>query len=137
VKIGKAAILAALAFVAACSAPEKIKDAGPSIDTFHRQLDAEAYPAIWSGADDLLRQNASQAQFNQLLAAVHKKLGKVVKSERTGWNVNYGTSGTIVAVGMDTQFEHGKGAETFTFRAHGGALGLVGYNINSADMMLK
>jgi hypothetical protein len=137
VKIGKAAILAVLALVAACSAPEKIKDTGPAIAAFHHQLDAETYPAIWSGADDLLRQNADQAQFTQLLTAVHRKLGKVVKSERTGWNVNYGTSGTIVVVAMDTQFEHGRGAETFTFHAVGDQLELAGYNINSADMMLK
>ncbi len=135
--IGKAAILAVMAFVAACSAPEKIKDAGPAVDAFHHQLDAEAYPAIWTSADDLLHQNANQAQFEQLLGAVHKKLGNVLKSERAGWNVNYGTSGTIVTVTMNTTFAHGAGTETLTFHAVGDRLALAGYFINSNDMMLK
>jgi hypothetical protein len=72
-----------------------------------------------------------------LLAAVHNKLGKVVKSERTGWNVNYGTAGTVVTVTMNTQFEHGSGIETLTFHPRGDRLDLAGYAINSNDMMLK
>jgi hypothetical protein len=122
---------------AGCSAPEKIKDAGPAVDAFHRQLDAGSFEAIWQDGDVMLRQNASEAQFRLLLAAVHKKLGKVVKSERAGWNVNYGTGGTIVTVTMNTQFEHGTGIETLTFHAQGDRLDLAGYTINSNDMMLK
>jgi hypothetical protein len=125
------------AFLSGCSAPEKIKDAGPAVDAFHRQLDAGAFQAIWKDGDDILRQNASEAQFGQLLSAVHKKLGKVVRSERAGWNVNYGTGGTIVTVTMNTTFERGTGTETLMFHAQGERLDLAGYAISSNDMMLK
>jgi hypothetical protein len=125
------------AVLAGCSAPEKIKDAGPAVDAFHRQLDAGAFQAIWKDGDDMLRQNAGEAQFEQLLSAVHKKLGKVVKSERAGWNVNYGTGGTIVTVTMNTRFERGSGVETLTFHAQGDRLDLAGYAISSNDMMMK
>jgi len=105
--IAIAAMAGVMALLAACSASEKIKDAGPAVDAFRHQLDAEAYPAIWQGADDLLHQNTTEPQFVQFVGAVHRKLGKVVQSERTGWNVNYGTSGTIVTVAMTTRFERG------------------------------
>ena len=36
---------------------------------------------------------------------------------------------------METHFERGRGVETFVFSGSGDSLRLVGYNINSPDMM--
>jgi hypothetical protein len=40
-------------------------------------------------------------------------------------------------VTQNTEFEQGKGVETFTYVISGGSCTLQGYNINSQDMMTK
>jgi hypothetical protein len=66
-----------------------------------------------------------------LLAAVDRKLGAVKDAEKNGWNVNFQTSGTFVTLGFKTQFEHGRGVETFVYRIADGRALLAGYHINS------
>jgi hypothetical protein len=138
-RIGSAIIAAIVgsALIGACSGTQTVKDAAPQIAAFHHALDAEDYASVWRDSDGQMKAATSQADLTKLLAAVHKKLGRVIKSDQTGWNVNYGTSGQVVTVGMNTAFEHGKGAETFTFIGHGDKLSLAGYNMNSADMMMN
>ena len=132
-----AVLLSALALLAACAGPEKVKDTAPLVAAFHHDLDAGRFDAIWNGGDDILHASTGEAQFIRLLDAVHRKLGKVVKSEQTGWSVNYDTAGNTIAVGMSTTFEHGTGGERFVFRSRKEGLELAGYQIDSPDMMLN
>jgi hypothetical protein len=46
-----------------------------------------------------------------------------------------GTGGTQVVLTYATEFEKGKGTETFTFRGRDDGPKLVGYNINSNKLI--
>lgn len=131
------AALFVLALLGGCAGAASVGDAEKEIAAFHRQLDAENYSAIWQAASADMKGATSETQFMDLLGAVHRKLGKVVRTEQVGWNSNVSTSGSFAQVQMDTTFEHGKGMETFIYRKVDEELKLSGYNINSTDMMLK
>lgn len=44
---------------------------------------------------------------------------------------------TTAVLTQNTEFERGKGVETFTFVVSGSSCTLQGYYINSQDMMIK
>jgi hypothetical protein len=122
--------------LAACSSPMSI-DAKPDVAKFHRQLASEDYAAIWQGTADDMRSASNEVDFTKFLAAINRKLGKVVQTEQVGWRTNVSTGGTFAVVQMETRFERGKGSETFTFRQNGNSLKLAGYNLNSNEMMIN
>ncbi|GGC15120.1 hypothetical protein GCM10011494_37440 [Novosphingobium endophyticum] len=129
---------AAAAMLAGCGARESVKDAEVEIGRFHAALDAGDWQKLWAAADPDLREAASREQFGKLLEAVRRKLGAVNKSRQVGWNANSGTGGTFVTVTMQTTFENGTGTEEFVYRKRDERkLALVGYHIQSQDMMLN
>lgn len=129
---------AAVAMLAGCGMKESVENAELEVGKFHRMLDAGNWRKLWAGADPDLRKATSREQFGKLLEAVHRKLGPVKESKQVGWNANSGTGGTFVTVTMRTTFEKGTGAEQFVYRKRGeGQLKLVGYNIQSREMMLN
>jgi hypothetical protein len=130
--------LAALASLAACNIQQSVDDANAAISTFHADLDAGRMDAIWSEASPEMKAATSKAQLTALLSAVHRKLGRVQQSEQRAWNSNATTNGSFVVVQMATTFERGTGMETFTYRkGDNDQLALVGYNIQSNEMMLN
>ena len=124
-------------FLVSCGAQEAIEDASNEVTMFHNSLDSEDYEGIWRSTGPALREVTSQEDFTKLLSAVHLKLGDVESTEQVNWRVNSTTDGTFAIVVMDTVFVEGTGQETFTFQREGEGLNLVGYNINSADMMIN
>lgn len=130
--------IAVVAMLAGCGLKEKFKDADAEVARFHSNLDAERYQAIWDTTAPQFRSMTRQADFQKILEAVHRKLGKVTGSKQVGWNANAGTGGSTVTVTMDTTFEKGPGGETFVYtKGADQQLKLVGYNINSQQMMLN
>ena len=92
---------------------------------------------IWKDADPEFRNAAPRANFDDLLGAEQRKLGKVVSTSNTGWNVRSFNLVTNVFMTQDTIFEHGKGTESFTFKMDGKNAVLLGYNIQSMDLITK
>ena len=107
------------------------------IPAFHDRLNAKRFEEIYITAGDEFRSAATKENALALFAAVQKKLGKVRNSSTTKWNVRTFNFVTTVVLVVDTDFEQGKGTETFTFRVSGDTATLVGYNINSLDMMTR
>ena len=107
------------------------------MDLFHRQLDKADYDAIWRDTSQDMRATGSKQRFVEMLTAIHTKLGKVKKSEQTGWRTNIDTSGSFAELTMQTTFEKGTGAEHFVFRNTDAGQKLAGYHINSTDMTLR
>lgn len=107
------------------------------VAAFHEKLNAGDFDQIYSTADEAFRKAAPKEQALQLFSAIQKKLGKEKSSSTTTWNVNTFNFVTTVVLVAETEFEHGKGTETFTFHISGGKASLVGYNINSLDMMTR
>lgn len=128
----------AAAMLTGCDMKQSFERADGEIAAFHRDLAAGRYARIWTKADPELHKAGSQADFEKLLKAVHDKLGVVKQTKQVGWNANATTGGTYLTATMQTTFEKGGGLEQFTYRkGKDDVLTLVGYNINSRDMMLN
>lgn len=133
-----AAVAMSGAMLAGCNVKESFKEAAVEVSHFHAALDAGQWQQLWAQADPELHKAAQREQFGKFLEAVHRKLGKVQSSKQVGWNANATTGGTYLTVTMQTRFERGEGTEQFVYRkGEGDALKLVGYNIQSQDMMLN
>ena len=129
--------LAIVLAVGACSAPASVAETAPKVAAFHHRIDAEDYAAIWGETSDDMRKVTTEADMEKVFAAVHRKLGKVLKTSQVGWRNNMSTGGNFVSVHIDTKFEKGSGSEEFVYRQVGKELKLAGYHINSAEMMLN
>jgi hypothetical protein len=134
---GAVALLLSLSILllTGCNAIASKERALAAVDTFHQQLNAGDLDAIWNGADEAFRAAAPRDTFDKFVGAVHRKLGRAVQTSGNGWTINSHNFQTRVVLKQRTQFEHGNGVETFTFVVHGDEVRLVGYNIESMDLV--
>lgn len=123
--------------LAGCGARQSVDDAKAQVSVFHDDLNRGEYDLIWKETAPAFKQATPSADFENLLAAVARKLGKVKSSEQVGWEVKATTNGKLTVLVMDTEFERGSGRETFTYVRNGDRLDLLGYNINSQAMLLN
>ena len=129
-----AAILALT--LVACSPGESVANATKQIERFHAQVNAGQYHQIYVDSDRQLKDVTTEKDIVSLLGAVHDKLGTFQTGKQVGWNVNVGTGGTITTLTIESQYERGKATETFRYGGDEQPK-LVGYNINSNDMMTR
>ncbi len=105
--------------------------------TFHALMDDEKFSEIYDTSDERMKQSGPKEEIVEFLTAVRRKLGKVKSSTTENWQVqNYNMTSSIVLV-QATEFENGKGNETFTFVIDGDSAKLSGYHISSNDMLIK
>ena len=133
-------VLLAVAGGPACAGFAAKGDAETGVATFHGMLDAERYSEIYSGTDELFKNATLEAQFTEILQAVHRKLG-VVRStaqrnfysrEQAGTN-----AGSYISMTYDTQFAEGPATESFNWRVVDGKVHLAGYNIQSSLLITR
>jgi Protein of unknown function (DUF4019) len=108
-----------------------------AIAHFHNLYNEGKVDEIWTDADPGFRSASTKEKYEALMAAVQRKLGKVVSSSNSIWNVRSFNMKTTVLMNQDTKFENGQGIESFTFAVNGTNAVLVGYNIQSADLITK
>jgi hypothetical protein len=130
------AVLFALLF-AGCSMQADTKAAEQAVPRFHDLVDAGQFEVIYAESGEEFRKSISQDKFFAFIGAVHRKLGPVKATKPDGWFVNYNTSGTFVTLNYATTFVEGEGAEQFVFRLSGDKAVLVGYHINSSELIVK
>lgn len=104
---------------------------------FHLQLNEGKFKEIYAAAHADLKSATTEEDFVKLLDAVHRKLGRQVKSTSQGWRLNTVNGRTTMTVTHESEFEHGKGTEIFAFAISGESCTLREYQINSQDMMIK
>jgi hypothetical protein len=108
------------------------------VSIFHEQFNNRDFDTLVNNAHPDMLKESTGAKVAEFCSTVRTKLGKVKDSKTQGWNVRGSVStGTTVVLVTDTTFEEGKGTETFTFRIESEKARLVGYNINSQDLILK
>lgn len=115
----------------ACSMSEDTRIVEQEIPKFHAALDASKFESLYDDGAQDLKAAATKQDFVRLIDAVHRKLGNVVKSEKTSWNVNYDTSGTFVTLVYATDFARGPATAQFVYRLENNHPLLAGYHINS------
>jgi hypothetical protein len=130
-------IAALMAALCGCSMSADTALAEQGVPRFHEQLDAGRFDEIWEQSADELKKASPQPQFVEFLGAVHRKLGNTKSADKTGWNVNYQTSGSFVTLGYKTVFAEGDAQEQFVFRLQDKTALLVGYHINSMALITK
>lgn len=113
----------------------KLADA--AVADFHQKLDAEDYHSIYVSSDPAFQQSGSEQQMNEFLGAVHQKLGAVQEAKKTNLFLNTTTSGTFARVTYQTRFASATATETFTWRMSLNGMKLVGYNIDSRELVTK
>jgi Protein of unknown function (DUF4019) len=133
--------IAALAILASmfmgCGTSKDIGGASEAVTTFHARLDNGDFSTIYAQADPRFRTASSQKDFIDLMAAIHRKLGKVSYANRQGFFVNWDTSGTRVRLTYATKFTEGDAQEEFVWAKAGDRFALLGYNINSNTLIVK
>lgn len=133
-------VVLALAGALACGAIAGKGLAEDGVTQFHQRLDTGAYDEIYEAVDEQFRATTTRADFTRILRAVHDKLGKVVSTKQTNFfaqdRAGIG-SGSYVSLTYETQFANGRGTESFNWRVDGGKARLVGYNINSVDLISR
>lgn len=117
------------------SAGARLSDS--AVEHFHSQLDSGDYEAILQESDPAFQKADSHDELLKFLTAVHSKLGKSQHANRTNIFVNASTTGTFIKTTYKSIFEHGEAEETFTWRKAGDGLKLVGYYIQSKELITR
>lgn len=113
------------------------KAAEQSVTDFHKLYNDGRLTDIYSAGHPKFKGATTEKQFLEFLGAVQRKLGKVTQTTEAGFNVRTFNFTTTVILTQTTTFEQGTGTEVFTFQMVGDKAVLVGYNINSKDLILK
>ncbi len=108
-----------------------------AIAKFHQLYNQGDLETIWNNADPQFREASGKSKYQEFLGAVERKLGKVTSSSNTDFNINTSNFKTTVHMTQQTSFEKGQGTESFTFALHGTNAVLVGYHIESMDLITK
>ena len=137
----KSAMLTAIVLtgllLSACSATLDVNIAQDAIGHFHEMMSAGQFEQIYAQSDDGFKKATTAEDLRRFLSTINRKLGMVKTSESTGWAIGCTPSGASVTLRYTTQFEHGKGAESFRYGFADGKALLVGYNVNSNDLMMN
>jgi Protein of unknown function (DUF4019) len=131
------ACLCASLLAVACGAQRDLAASDTAVTHFHQLLDGQDYASIYTQADQKFRDATKRDDFVALMTAVHRKLGQVGSAARTGFFVNYNTSGSQIRVSYATKFSEGDAEEQFVWSKSGDKLVLLGYHINSIALITK
>ena len=131
-------MLAAAAVVllaGSCSTKEDLAAAEREVEKFHQAYNAGRFDAIYEKTTDELKKTTPREEFVGMLETLQRKLGRETDFKRTNWTVNFGSGGTTVNLVYETAYEQGKGTETFNYRVSGKKALLMGYTINSKNLL--
>jgi len=124
-------LLLAAACLTSCGTGKDLSVAQQAVEQFRRQLAAEQDDVIYDAADATWRAAIDRETSHKFFARLRRKLGSYGQSQNTGFNVNFSTTGTFVALRFKTRCANGELDENFTWRVSGGHAFLTGYNVVS------
>ena len=107
------------------------------VSMFESRFNEGKFVEIYKNSAKSLQEASSEREFVDLLSAISKKLGRMGEKKLVKWNVNYGPMETIVTYQYDSSFEKGKAVETFRFSVNKDSAKIVGYFINSTDLITR
>ena len=132
---GLLVILGAL-FLAACNPMANLEEGEAQITKFERLYSKGQDDALFAMTGEKWREVSSREEFDDLLKVINARLGKIVSSERSNFNVNTFNGVTTTVIAMDTEFEQGKGTQVYTFQGGGEDMELVGWTVNSPRLII-
>src|SRR4029077_20299703 len=114
-----------------CSSQKDFQEAERATDDFHMQMAKRNYGSIYDASGPAIRDMASRDQFISMLRALDQNLGACGAPDRKGFNVNYNTGGTSVAMVYSRKCANSSVEERFDWRIEGGRAVLHGYHYKS------
>jgi hypothetical protein len=125
------------AALVACGAAEAKQKAEKGVVDFHAKFNASQFHEMYQGSSAAFQKASSEKDYLEFITAVRKKPGEVKSSRPAGWRFNANTSGSYVMLGYDTTYENGTAQESFDFEVHGNVVKLVGWHINSRELIVN
>jgi hypothetical protein len=112
------------------------KDALQLETAMHQQMANGDFAGIYSSADQRYRDAIERDKSDALFASIQRKLGSPQGCEQGNTFLNVTTNGTTIRSVCKTNFSKNASAvETFTWIGSDGSYKLLGYNINSNELI--
>jgi len=131
-----ATILVTALLLSGCNPLKNTAEAEKAVAEFHSRFDAEDFETIYATAHADFKAAQTKPKLIEFIRSVRDKLGKVKTAKRNGWQAKSHNLKTYVILTYSTEFEHGSGVEKFTYRIVDGRAVLLGWNINSRDLIV-
>ena len=130
-----ATLIALTLLLCACSPTLSTADSEATVGKFHQQFAASSFEEIYDNASPELKDATSKEKFVSFMTMARRKLGTVQSTKQSGWHVTDSKMGDFIDLTYSTTFEHGQGIESFRFRTDHGPPQLIGYKIDSRDLV--
>lgn len=128
-----AILLTAVAALAACSMGQDMSAADSAVADFHAKMNAGQFKAITDASGPEIK--TGSADFTQLIAAVHTKLGTFRSTSRRGFNDNINNGDHTFTASYASVYSTGPATENFVYRLSGGKPVLIGYHVELAALL--
>lgn len=132
----KAFVFTTALVVVSCNPVKSTTEAEKAATEFHTLFNAEDYEKIYDSAHSDFKSSQPKTATIDFIRSVREKLGAVKSTSRTAWQANSYNLKTNVVLSYSTEFQHGSGIETFTYRISDGTATLLGWHINSKDLIV-
>ena len=119
-----------------CNPLKSTAEAEKAAAEFHALFDANDYEKIFDSAHADFKAAQPKSDTIDFLRSVREKLGTIKTSNRTGWQANSLNMKTNVVLTFETEYENGKGIETFTYQIADGNTTLIGWYVNSKALVV-
>ncbi|MDE3202260.1 MAG: hypothetical protein KGN79_15215 [Acidobacteriota bacterium] len=132
-----AGLLAAMGLTGCFGKLKEMQGEALKLDTaFHKQMATGDLAGIYNNSDPRYRDAVTREKSDALFSAIARKLGAPLDCKQENTNFNVSTSGTTITSVCETHFaKNATGTEKFTWLKSGDNYKLLGYNINSDDLM--
>jgi len=111
--------------------------AEPVVARFRAQMKAHDFEKVYDSTSARFKEFTPRDKGVALFAAVDRKLGAFKSAEQVNWNVNTNNGVTTVVLAYATKYAAGDATEIFTILVDDQKAELVGYNIQSLDMLIR
>jgi len=107
------------------------------VTAFRDRVTHRSFAEIYRTASPEFRQAVTKEQFQRLMGGLERRLGAWQSSNEPVWHVMRSTGGHFVSLTYESQFSKGPATERFTWRIENGAPVLLGYNVQSALLVME
>ena len=134
----KRLVVLMLGLLAGCSDTLHGKEyAEPVVARFRAQMKAHHFDRIYDSASARFKEATPRDKGIALFAAVDRKLGAFKSAEQVNWSVNTNNGVTTVVLAYATKYADSDATEVFTILVEDQKAELIGYNIQSLDMLIR
>jgi hypothetical protein len=134
---GLSLAVASALFIACGGLTQHREQAEKNVVTFHDLFNQARFDEIYAGSSPEFRRMTAAENFTELLDAVRRKLGNVTHTKNLSWRVTTSNALRYVLLVQETSFREGRAVETFSYVMKDGTPVLVGYNINSNELVTR